>query len=69
MYTSTTPAQIHTLTSKSQPSSRLSSSAIAYMEMPEENTVIAAKEMAFRPRVFSSNRNFRYSGTERTREP
>jgi len=35
----------------------------------EEKTVIAAKEMAFRPRVFSSNRSFRYSGTERARLP
>jgi transposase len=27
--------------------------------------VIAAKEIALKPRVFSSNRSFKYSGTER----
>jgi hypothetical protein len=41
----------------------------AYIEMPDENTVIAAKVIAFNPRVFSSNRNFRYSGTLRARLP
>ena len=30
---------------------------------------MAANEIALRPRVFSSNRSFRYSGTERAREP
>jgi hypothetical protein len=42
---------------------------MAYIEMPEENTVMVAKEIAFRPRVFSSKRSFRYSGTERACEP
>ncbi len=42
---------------------------MAYSEMPEENTVMMANEMAFRPLVFSSNRSFKYSGTERAREP
>jgi hypothetical protein len=37
--------------------------------MPEEKTVITAKEMALKPRVFSSKRSLRYSGTERAREP
>jgi hypothetical protein len=37
--------------------------------MPEENTVITAKVIALKPRVFSSNRSLRYSGTERAREP
>ena len=48
---------------------RCSSFAIAYIEMPDENTVMAAKEIALKPRVFSSKRSFRYSGTERAREP
>ena len=43
--------------------------AIAYIEMPDENTVMTAKETAFRARVFSSKRRRRYSGTERAREP
>ena len=43
--------------------------AIAYIEMPDENTVIAANEIALSPRVFSSKRSFRYSGTDRAREP
>ncbi len=42
---------------------------MAYIETPEENTVITAKETALRVRVFSSNRSRRYSGTERAREP
>ena len=42
---------------------------MAYIETPEENTVITAKETAFSVRVFSSNRSRRYSGTERAREP
>ncbi len=46
-----------------------SSLAIAYIEMPEEKTVISANEIALNPRVFSSKRRRRYSGTERAREP
>ena len=42
---------------------------MAYMEMPEENTVITAKEMALKARVFSSKRSRKSSGTERAREP
>jgi hypothetical protein len=42
---------------------------MAYIEMPDEKTVIAANVMALNPRVFSSKRYLRYSGTERTREP
>ena len=45
------------------------SSAIAYMEMPEEKTVMMAKEKALTARVFSSKRMRRYSGTERAFEP
>ena len=54
---------------KFQPSSSCSNLPMAYIDTPEEKTVITANEMAFRPRVFSSNRSFRYSGTERAREP
>ena len=43
--------------------------AMAYIEMPDENTVITANEIAFKPRVFSSKRRRKYSGTERAREP
>ena len=43
--------------------------ASACMEMPEENTVITANEIALNPRVFSSKRSLRYSGTDRAREP
>ena len=58
-----------TLVWKFQPSTSSSSLASAYIEMPEENTVITAKVMALNPRVFSSKRSLRYSGTERAREP
>ena len=51
------------------PRSSRSSAPIAYMLMPEENTVIVAKVSALNARVFSSNRSFRYSGTLRAREP
>ena len=54
---------------KSQPSSNCRSLPIAYIETPEEKTVIAANEIALSPRVFSSNLSFRYSGTERARLP
>ena len=37
--------------------------------MPDEKTVIVAKEIALNARVFSSKRSFRYSGTERAFEP
>ena len=49
--------------------SSMISLAMAYIEMPLEKTVITAKVMAFSPRVFSSNRSRRYSGTEWAREP
>ena len=39
------------------------------MEMPEEKTVMTAKETALKARVFSSKRSLRYSGTERALEP
>ena len=45
------------------------SRAIAYIEMPELNTVITANEQALRARVFSSKRRRRNSGTERAFEP
>ena len=63
------PADSSTETVKSHPSSNCSSLPIAYIDTPDENTVMPANEMAFRPRVFSSNRSFRYSGTDRAREP
>ena len=37
--------------------------------MPDWKIVITAKEMALKPRVFSSKRSLRYSGTERAFEP
>ena len=52
-----------------QPSSSESSAPIAYMVMPDENTVITAKVRALKARVFSSKRSLRYSGTLRAREP
>ncbi len=41
--------------------------ASAWSEAPDEATVMNAKVIAFTPRVFSSNRSFKYSGTERFR--
>ena len=52
-----------------QPSMVWKTTAIAYRLMPEARTVIAAKLRAFRARVFSSKRSFRYSGTLRAFEP
>lgn len=69
MYASTMPADTHTLTSKGQPRISSNMRASANIEMPDENSVMAANEIAFRPRVFSSKRSFRYSGTERALEP
>ena len=64
------PADSQMATLKSQPSRRFEQTRpIAYIEMPDENTVMAAKEIALRPRVFSSKRSLRYSGTDRAREP
>ena len=57
------------LTSKLHPSSRLSSFPMAYIEMPDDMTVMTAKDIALRLRVFSSKRSLRYSGTDRAREP
>ena len=54
---------------KLQPSSRLNSFPIAYIEIPEEKIVITANVAAFSVRVFSSNRSLRYSGTDRARDP
>ena len=54
---------------KSQFNTRCSSRPKAYIEMPEEKTVITAKVKALKPRVFSSKRSFRYSGTERALLP
>ncbi len=42
---------------------------MTYIEMPDENSVMTAKETALRARVFSSNRSRRYSGTECARLP
>ena len=69
MYASTIVPETSTLKLKSQPSRSWSSNPIAYIEMPEENTVIVAKLTALSARVFSSKRSLRYSGTERAREP
>ena len=62
-------AEITRLVWKFHPSKAFMSSAMAYMEMPEAMTVMIAKAKALNPRVFSSNRSFRYSGTERAFEP
>jgi hypothetical protein len=62
-------ADSSTLMWKLQPSTSSRSFARAYIEIPEENTVITANVTALKPRVFSSKRSFRYSGTERAREP
>ena len=62
---STTTAETTMLAWMFQPSSSCSSAPIAYMLMPDENTVMTAKVMALKPRVFSSKRSFRYSGTDR----
>ena len=45
------------------------SRAMAYIEIPELNTVMTANEQAFSARVFSSKRRRRNSGTERAFEP
>ena len=54
---------------KFQPSTSLSSSPSAYIEMPDEKMVITAKVKALYARVFSSYRIFRYSGTDRALLP
>ena len=69
MYPSTISAAMAMLTWKFQPSRMPRSFASAYIEMPDENTVITAKETALNPRVFSSKRIFRYSGTDRAFDP
>ena len=43
--------------------------ALQNIAKTELNTVITAKVIALNPRVFSSNRSRRYSGTDRAREP
>ena len=45
------------------------SSAMAYIEMPDEKRVMMLNEIAFSARVFSSKRILRYSGTLRGLEP
>ncbi len=54
---------------KFQPRIARSSVASAYIEIPDDITVMQAKVTALNPRVFSSKRSFRYSGTERALEP
>ena len=54
---------------KLHPSTSSNNFPSAYIEMPEENTVITAKVAAFSARVFSSKRSFKYSGTLRARLP
>ena len=62
-------AEMTMLRLMSQPRISERSAPMTYMLMPDENTVIAANVSALKPRVFSSNRSFRYSGTLRAREP
>ncbi len=69
MYVKTIVAESSTDAVKLQPSTSWNSNPRAYIEMPEEKIVITAKVMALRPRVFSSKRSLRYSGTERARLP
>ena len=54
---------------KFQPRIELSSSASAYIEIPDDMIVMNANVSALKLRVFSSKRSFRYSGTERAFEP
>ncbi len=54
---------------KLQCSTNSNKSPSAYIEMPDEKTVITANVTAFSARVFSSNRSFKYSGTLRARLP
>ncbi len=69
MYASTTTAARMMLALMSQPRNCWNSSPIAYMLMPDEKIVMTANEMALKPRVFSSKRSRRYSGTDRARLP
>ena len=69
MYTRTIAADSVTDAVKLQPSTSWNNKPRAYIEMPEESTVIAANVSALKPRVFSSKRSFRYSGTLRARLP
>jgi hypothetical protein len=54
---------------KFQPSIVSIKSAMAYIDAPEAKMVMMANAKALKPRVFSSKRRFRYSGTDRAREP
>ncbi|MBA7579475.1 hypothetical protein ES708_21346 [subsurface metagenome] len=68
-YTSTITAETSRLKLKFHPRRVSISMARAYMDIPEANMVIMAKENALKPLVFSSNRSFRYSGTDLAFEP
>ena len=54
---------------KFQPNTSWNNRPSAYIEMPDEKMVMKANMIAFSPRVFSSNRSFRYSGTLRALLP
>src|ERR1019366_1359610 len=60
-------AEHSTLAVKLHPRIRFSSRPSAYIEIPDENTVMTANASAFSARVFSSKRSLRYSGTLRAR--
>ncbi len=62
-------AEQSTLVVKLQPRIRRRRRPSAYIEIPEENTVMPAKVSALSARVFSSKRSLRYSGTLRARLP
>ena len=62
-------ADSHKLILKFQPNTFSMSNANAYIEIPEAITVITANKMALSPRVFSSNRSFKNSGTDLALEP
>src|ERR1022692_2243684 len=60
-------AEHSTLAVKLHPRIRFSRRPSAYIEIPDENTVMTANASAFSARVFSSKRSLRYSGTLRAR--
>src|ERR1035441_2387370 len=61
-------AEQSTLAVKLHPRIRCSRRPSAYIEMPDENTVMTANASALSARVFSSKRSLRYSGTLAFRE-
>src|SRR5258708_11791180 len=69
VYTSTIAAETRMDAVEVQPKASWNICPSAYIEIPDEKIVITANMMAFSPRVFSSNRSFKYSGTLRALLP